>query len=95
MDKSKKEIADRVVRNQGDQEVEHAYATCAANWCSWFERGFPSCSFVLRSILCDFVINLFLFLSSTNKSYEMSCVSWVDEDLALLVSHRLAPRGEA
>ena len=47
VDKSRKEMADRVARHQTDQEVEHAYATRPANWCSWFERGLPLASFFL------------------------------------------------
>ena len=39
VDESRKEMADRVVRHQANEEVEHAYATRAANWCSWFGRG--------------------------------------------------------
>ena len=64
LDESRKEMANRVARHQADYGVEHAYATRAANWCSWFERGLPlSFCFLLRSILCGFhFIYFFSFL---------------------------------
>ena len=39
MDESRKGMADRRARRQADQDVEHTYATRAANWSSSFERG--------------------------------------------------------
>ena len=84
VDESRKEMADREARPQADQELEHAYATRAANWCSWFGRGIPvsffSSSFFfvffLRSILRDFHFLFFSFFLLLLISLMKGVVVW-------------------
>ena len=77
VDKSEKEMADRVARHQADQEVEHAYTANATNWYSWFERGFLfSLSYLLIFsfwvlIVCELEYTKYLFLLFSSIDEEM------------------------
>ena len=98
MNEKLKDISDTVARDQVEKDIEHGCIfeppTGAIRTCGHPFFVFPFPFFFVLDPLCFFHY-LFLFLSSTKKSYERSRVAWADAEPALLVSYCLTPRGGA